>query len=182
MFQSFFVPFFTILLAELGDKSQLSLLLLSSRTKHHLQLIIGAILGFLLVDGAAILAGAFIRNIIPDQILTLLAAGLFIFFGILSFRDNPDDEKQVHGTNALFMGFTAIGLTEWGDKTQLASAAFAAEHNPVLVFFGVMTALTILSITAIMIGKLLLKKINRSLLTKISGIVFILIGISILLF
>lgn len=182
MLQSFLIPFITIFAAELGDKSQLSLLLLSTRTKHHVQLIIGAMLGFVLVDGFAILAGAVIRDIVPEQILKITAATLFVIFGLLSFRQNAAEEKPVHARNALVMGFIAIALSEWGDKTQLASATFAANFDPFLVFLGIMSALTILSITAIMIGSVLLRKINRVLLTKISGIVFIVIGISILLF
>jgi len=51
------IPFFAIGLAELGDKTQLAVILLSSRTGDHLQLLIGIVLAFMIVDGVAILAG-----------------------------------------------------------------------------------------------------------------------------
>jgi len=52
-------------LAELGDKTQLSILLLSSKTKKHMHLLLGVILAFLTVDGAASLFGSWIMGLIP---------------------------------------------------------------------------------------------------------------------
>jgi putative Ca2+/H+ antiporter (TMEM165/GDT1 family) len=74
-----------------------------------------------------------------------------------------------------------IFLSEWGDKTQIASALFATEYDPRLVFFGVMTALLILSVLAIYLGKFLASRIDRRLITKAAGVVFLLIGISFVL-
>ena len=45
----FFAPFAAIALAELGDKSQLSIFLLSTRTKRHFLLLLGVMCGFALV-------------------------------------------------------------------------------------------------------------------------------------
>jgi putative Ca2+/H+ antiporter (TMEM165/GDT1 family) len=46
-----------------------------------------------------------------------------------------------------------------------------------MVLTGVMTALTLLSITAIYLGKIISDKINKKLITKTAGTAFILIGI-----
>jgi len=45
------IPLVAIAAAELGDKTQISILLLSSKTKKHLQLLLGVMLAFLIVDG-----------------------------------------------------------------------------------------------------------------------------------
>ncbi len=74
-----------------------------------------------------------------------------------------------------------IFLSEWGDKTQIASALFAAEYDPYMVFIGVMTALLILSAMAIYLGKLLSSRIDRKQVTRIAGVVFLLIGLSFML-
>ena len=92
-----------------------------------------------------------------------------------------EEESRLSPRNAFVSGFSMIFLSEWGDKTQIASALFATEYDPRLVFAGVMTALLILSILAIYLGKFLAGRIDRSLITKAAGVVFLLIGISFVL-
>jgi putative Ca2+/H+ antiporter (TMEM165/GDT1 family) len=69
-------------------------------------------------------------------------------------------------------------MAEWGDKTQIASGLFATNYNPVMVLLGTMTALFMLSLMAIYLGKFIAKKINKKTITKVAGIAFIVIGIS----
>ncbi|HIE34278.1 MAG TPA: TMEM165/GDT1 family protein [Candidatus Altiarchaeales archaeon] len=51
------IPLIIADIAELGDKTQLLILLLSSKTENHFQLFIGAMLAFLITDGHAIFFG-----------------------------------------------------------------------------------------------------------------------------
>ena len=74
-----------------------------------------------------------------------------------------------------------IILTEWGDKTQIAAALFSTNYNPIMVFIGTITALAILSGLAIYFGKIISERINQKIMTKIGGLVFILLGIVFLL-
>ncbi len=62
------IPLIVVGLAELGDKTQLSTLLLASKTDKHMHLLLGIILAFLIVDGIAILAGEWITDIAPRRI------------------------------------------------------------------------------------------------------------------
>jgi Ca2+/H+ antiporter, TMEM165/GDT1 family len=181
MLQSIFIPFFTILVAEFLDKSQLSLILLASKTRQHTALLVGAILAFLIVDGIAIFFGSYLTTLIPKLWLNLAAAGLFILFGLKTLFEKKHEThavKKLH--NPFLSGFTLIFLAEWGDKTQIASAVFAARYPPLLVFIGVMLALTILSIAAVSLSKLLLSYFDRGIITKVAGILFIGLGVSFL--
>jgi putative Ca2+/H+ antiporter (TMEM165/GDT1 family) len=47
-----------------------------------------------------------------------------------------------------------------------------------MVLLGTMTALFMLSLMAIYLGKFIAKKINKKTITKVAGIAFIVIGIS----
>ncbi len=167
----------------MGDKTQLSVLLLSSRTREYAQLLAGIMLAFLLVDGFAILVGSWVTNVIPVHLVKLISGAVFILFGILTLMGNREEEveSRLSPRNAFVSGFSMIFLSEWGDKTQIASALFATEYDPRLVFVGVMTALLILSVMAIYLGKFLASRIDRKLITRIAGIVFLLIGISFVL-
>jgi len=76
------IPLIVIGLAEFGDKTQLSILLLSSKTKKHLHLLLGVMLAFLIVAGAAVLIGSWIIN---KKVLTRITGTLFILMGISFF-------------------------------------------------------------------------------------------------
>jgi putative Ca2+/H+ antiporter (TMEM165/GDT1 family) len=54
MLADILIPFATIGLAELGDETQLTVLCLSSKTKRHIELLLGIILAFVIADGSAI--------------------------------------------------------------------------------------------------------------------------------
>jgi putative Ca2+/H+ antiporter (TMEM165/GDT1 family) len=177
------IPLLAVGLAEMGDKTQLSILLLSSRTKEYAKLLTGVMLAFLLADGFAILVGSWVTNVIPDHLVKLISGAVFILFGVMILRGDSkeDEESNLSGKNALISGFSMIFLSEWGDKTQIASALFATEFNPMMVFIGVMAALLILSVMAIYLGKFLAGRIDRSLITRVAGVIFLLIGLSFML-
>lgn len=164
--------------AELGDKTQLSILLLSSKTKKHLYLLVGVVLAFLIVDGIAIAAGSWVSSIIPLRMVKILSGIMFIVFGlVMLIRKEKEDEPKKFYNNPFMAGFVLILLAEWGDKTQIASALFATKYNPVLVLFGTLIALTLVSIMAVYFGKFIAERINKKILTKVAAVVFIILGV-----
>jgi putative Ca2+/H+ antiporter (TMEM165/GDT1 family) len=85
MLQEILIPLIIMGLAELGDKTQLSILLLAAQTetKKHIQLFLGTMLAFLIVDGIAILAGGYITHIASEELIKTLSSTVFILFGLL---------------------------------------------------------------------------------------------------
>ena len=137
----------------------------------------------MIVDGIAVVIGSRIINIVPIRLLKLFSGIIFIIFGALILRDiELKKQSKFYFQNSFLSGFMLIFLTEWGDKTQIASGLFATKYNPVMVLIGALTALTVLSIMAIYLGRFISSKVNKKVVTKIAGIVFILIGISFFLF
>ncbi|MBD3262936.1 UPF0016 domain-containing protein [Candidatus Woesearchaeota archaeon] len=178
MIEDFIIPLIAIAAAELGDKTQISILLLSSKTKKHLHLLLGAVLAFAIVDGLAILAGTWITTVIPFDYLKIISAIVFIIIGIFMLISKDGEEKETKQKNPFFAAFLLIMLTEWGDKTQIAAAIFATQYNGIFVFFGTMTALTILTLIAIFFGKIIITRLNKKIINKIAGIVFIILGLA----
>lgn len=171
------IPLISIAIAELGDKTQLSILLLSSKTKHHLQILFGVLLAFLIVDGVAIAAGTWITTIIPMYYLKIISGIAFILFGILILINKDGEDKKTKSyRNPFFSSFFLILLMEWGDKTQIAAALFATRFNPIGVLVGSMIALGLLSIIAIYFGKLISTKVPKDTINRISALVFIMMG------
>ncbi len=111
--------------------------------------------------------------------LKLLFAAIFIAFGFLTLRNNNEgEEKDASFQNPFYAGFTMIFLSEWGDKTQIAAALFAVKYSFWQVLIGVMTALALLSVIAVYLGRFIAGRIDRRLISKIAGTLFIVIGIS----
>lgn len=117
------------------------------------------------------------------RLLKILSGIIFIIFGILILRDKEvKGESRLYSRSSFLSGFALIFITEWGDKTHIASGIFATKYNPLLVLIGAMTALALLSVIAIYLGKFVSNKVDKKVLTKIAGTVFILMGISFFLF
>ncbi len=179
MLPDIFIPLAAVALAELGDKTQLALFCLSSQTRHHFQLLLGATLAFIITSGIAVFLGDLANQIISPHILKHISGVLFIFFGIFTIWNNRGEKTEsckIH--NPLFASFTLVLLAELGDKSQITTALFATKYDPLLVFVGVLIALVLLSALAIWLGKTLLKKVSRRKVALITGIIFILIGIA----
>jgi len=78
-----------------------------------------------------------------------------------------------------FTVFVTVFLAELGDKTQLATLLFATDktHSKWIIFAGSASALILTSAIGVIAGSLLSKFIDPSYLHKISGILFIIIGV-----
>ena len=74
--------FFTVFLAEMGDKTQLTTITLSSTTNKPLAVFIGSSIALILATLLGALAGGSIANIIPDFLLKLLSGIVFLIIGI----------------------------------------------------------------------------------------------------
>ena len=179
MIADLLLPLVTVALAELGDKTQLSVLLLASRTKQHAELIAGVMMAFLVVDGAAVLIGSSVAELLPISILKPLSGVMFVVFGVLMLRQKDESaEEHLYSRRPLLSGFTMILLTEWGDKTQIAAGLYAVDYNPVMVLAGTMIALAINTVIAVYLGRFILTKIKKDMIHRIAGVAFILIGLS----
>jgi len=79
--------------------------------------------------------------------------------------------------------FGLIFVAELGDKTQLAAIAMAAKsRSPVAVFVGAVAALALVTLIGVAFGETVASLIPAALLQKVSGALFVVIGVAILLF
>ena len=74
--------FITVFLAEMGDKTQLTTITLSSSTNKPLAVFIGSSTALILATLLGALAGSSIANLIPAFILKLLSGIVFLIIGI----------------------------------------------------------------------------------------------------
>ncbi|RLF99833.1 MAG: UPF0016 domain-containing protein [Thaumarchaeota archaeon] len=175
----------TVALAEIGDKTQISILLLSTQIQRPARLLLGVFTAFLVVDGIAVIFGSMIKYILPAYILRVIGSLTFIVLGIfllVGWRSEKQANIKKVFRNPFTAGFSATFLAEWCDKTQISTSVLATRFNWLEVFIATMAALVIISMLTILLGRVVLKKIGEEKMLKISGVGFLLIGILFLLF
>ena len=77
-----FTTFVTVFLAEMGDKTQLTTIALSSTTNKPLAVFIGSSLALISATLLGALAGGSIANLIPAYLLKLISGIVFLIIGI----------------------------------------------------------------------------------------------------
>ncbi|AFY73751.1 putative membrane protein [Synechococcus sp. PCC 7502] len=80
--QLFFLTFGTVFLSELGDKSQLATLSISSNSKALRYVFLGSASALLLSSLIGVLLGDSMAEIIPTKFLKAIAAAIFAFMAI----------------------------------------------------------------------------------------------------
>ncbi len=78
-----FGMFSLVLMSELGDKSQITILALAAQTPFALMVFIGSIIGFLIVNALGAWAGDRVAARIPLGIVKKVVGIIFILFGLL---------------------------------------------------------------------------------------------------
>ena len=77
-----FTTFVTVFLAEMGDKTQLTTITLSSSTNKPLAVFIGSSIALILATLLGALAGGSIANLIPAFLLEFVSGIVFLLIGI----------------------------------------------------------------------------------------------------
>lgn len=171
--------FFLVFVAEMGDKSQILAMTFATRYKVR-KVLIGVLIGAVLNHGIAIALGAYLSSIIPMNTVQIVAGALFIFFGLWGLRaedEEDDDEKKSKFGPVLTVAITFFA-GEFGDKTQLAAVALAADSQyPVLIFLGTVSAMVATSGIGIFVGSKVGRKIPELAIKLVSSAVFLIFGI-----
>ena len=79
--------FLMIFLAELGDKTQLSIFALAANRKAFLSVLIGATGALVVATVMAAALGSAIGRFIPEKIIKIVAGAVFIGFGALTLYE-----------------------------------------------------------------------------------------------
>ena len=110
------------------------------------------------------------------------ASLLFIFFGLLSLKEEkPEEDKNGSRSKKVILTIAlAFFLAEFGDKTQLSTFSFAALYpdNPISVFLGSTFGLIAADSLGLIAGTLVLKYIPKRVMAYISAALFILFGLA----
>jgi putative Ca2+/H+ antiporter (TMEM165/GDT1 family)/putative Mn2+ efflux pump MntP len=112
--QPTFGPFLTVavafFLAELGDKTQLATISLAVKYSSPLAVLLGTTAGMVVADSIGIIIGIVLGKRLPDALIRLVSAGLFIFFGLGGSAAVLSAWLPLAGSVAGLFALTAITL------------------------------------------------------------------------
>ncbi len=171
--------FLLVLLAEMGDKTQLLAMAFAAKYDAY-KVLIAVFIATLLNHSLAVAAGRFLTRVVPMDVISLIAALSFILFGLWTLRGDKlkgEDKKKTRFGPIITVGI-AFFLAEMGDKTQLATISLAVKYNNALgVLMGTTFAMVAADAIGITAGVVMRRHMPERSIKWFSAIVFILFGL-----
>jgi Ca2+/H+ antiporter, TMEM165/GDT1 family len=179
-----------IFVAELPDKTALASLVLATRYEP-LPVFMGAALALTVQSLVAVAAGG-VLSLLPTRAVHVGAGLVFLVSAVLMWRRRSDrgaDQRAVlQGSQraptvwrALGTVFVVVFIAEWGDLTQLGTAALAAHyHDPLTIFCGATLALWAVTALAVLVGNRAGSFLNPDRTKKIAAVAFSVVGVLLL--
>jgi putative Ca2+/H+ antiporter (TMEM165/GDT1 family) len=182
----FFSVFAVIFVAELPDKTALAALVLATRHRPA-PVLIGAGAALTIQSLVAVAAGQLV-SLLPQRPVHIFAGGLFVASAVVMWRRREESEEDVKDRGndrgfwrSIWPPFVIVFIAEWGDLTQLATAALAARyHAPIIVFAGATLALWAVAAVAVFVGHRAGKLLDPHVTKKVAAVLFALIGAALL--
>lgn len=181
--------FVAVFLLELPDKTALAALLLATRHRPF-PVFVGAAAAFLIQTVVAVAAGSLL-SLLPRAPIRIGAGILFLIMAAFLIRRNLREtereetqevqrEERRH-RRPLITAFMVVFVAEWGDLTQLATAALQAQYKqPLIVFTAALLALWLVTAIAVGLGNRLGAWIPERPLQFVAAGVMVLVAIALI--
>lgn len=178
-----------IFVAELPDKTALAALVLATRRKA-LPVFFGAGLALTVQSVVAVAAGSAL-SLLPARPVHIIAGLIFLASAVIMWvrTEKTDEAAAPDGPPAaseagasffrtLATAFGVVFVAEWGDLTQLVTAAMAArERAPILVLCASTLALWCVVAIAVAVGHRASRIVRRDRLQRAAALLFAVVGV-----
>ncbi|KTE77009.1 MAG: TMEM165/GDT1 family protein [Sphingopyxis terrae] len=181
--EALFTSTAVVALAEIGDKTQLLAILLATRFKRPLPIILGILVATLANHALAALLGAQAAAFLDSDIFRYVIGASFVAMAawtLIPDKFEDDDAPKSHA-GAFMTTLVAFFLVEMGDKTQVATIALGARfHDVFTVTAGTTLGMMIANVPAIFLGHELLKRVDLNKVRMVAAALFLVIGLWVL--
>jgi putative Ca2+/H+ antiporter (TMEM165/GDT1 family) len=174
---AFWASLLFVVLAEMGDKTQL--LAMAFATRYRASVVLWAVFAATALNHAmAVAVGSYLTRLVPLQYIQIAAAASFILFGLWTIRgDKLEGEDKRFSFSPFWTVAIAFFIAEMGDKTQLATVALAAKYQaPVPVWLGTNAGMMIADIFGIVVGIVMHRHIPEKTVKWGAAVTFIIFG------
>jgi putative Ca2+/H+ antiporter (TMEM165/GDT1 family) len=120
--------------------------------------------------------------LLPAGWVRWITASVFLGFGLLLLLKketaDPADSPAVPTSRVLWTTFLLVFAAEWGDATQVGTAALIARfREPLQVFIGATLGLWLGAALAVVVGRTLGSRLPARVLRRAAGVLFCLFAI-----
>lgn len=181
--EAFFLSTGVVALAEIGDKTQLLVLVLAARFRRPMPIILGILVATLANHALAAAFGAWLTSVFGPRTMQWVLALSFIAMGIWALV--PDEHEAARQPVSRFGIFAAtliaFFLLEIGDKTQIATVALAAKYSSLgAVISGTTLGMLLANAPAVLLGDSAVRKVPMPAVRGVAAAIFVLLGVMML--
>lgn len=172
------VAFGVVLVAELGDKSQL--LALAFATRHPpVPVFIGIAVSTAALNAVSVAVGAAFASALPERAMGIAGGLAFLAFGVWTLRSDGDGlVGPVRQSAAPVVASVALAflVAELGDKTMVATVTLAAQGSALATWVGATVAMMAVNGVAVAVGRSLGARFPERSLRLAGAAVFLVFG------
>ena len=169
-----------VAIAEIGDKTQLLTLVLTTRFRKPWPILAGIVAATLANHALAGLVGAQVGAWLgPEWLRWIIGGGFLLMAGWVLVPDKLDEEEDKPRTGGAFMvTLLSFFVAEMGDKTQIATVGLAAAHpgGMVAVVAGSTLGLLAANAPVVWVGDRLADKVDLSKARFVAAALFAAFG------
>jgi len=176
--EAFLASLVFVVLAEMGDKTQLLAMAFSCRYRWQ-TVMWGVFVATAANHLMAAALGSYLTTIVPLDWIKAAAAASFILFGLWTIRgDKLEGEDKRFAFNSFWTVTVPFFIAEMGDKTQLATVALAVEYNSIFsVWYGTTIGMLISNAIGVVVAVVKGKRIPERAIKWGASIIFMGFGV-----
>ena len=180
--EALLVSTLVVAVSEIGDKTQLLAILLATRFRRPVPIILGILCATIANHLLAATAGYFLSGLMSGAWFKWLIAVSFLAMAAWALIpdkiDDGEERKSDSRWGAFLTTLVAFFLVEIGDKTQVATLALAARfHTIVLVAMGTTIGMMIADVPAVLLGEAATKIVPLKYVRWGTAVIFAVLGV-----
>lgn len=179
----FATVFGVIFVAELPDKTALAALVLATRHRAS-PVFLGAGAALTVQSIVAVAAGSLLAKL-PSHYVRVGSGVLFLVCAIVMLLRKQEDTKEAKEAEGFWRTFasvfTVIFIAEWGDLTQIGTAALEAKyHHWLIIGAASVAALWCVAGIAVFAGNRAGKLLDPKVTQKVAAVIFAAVGVALI--
>ena len=178
--EAFLTSSLLVAVAEIGDKTQLLAIVLATRFRKPLPIVLGILAATLANHALAAFAGQLAAGLLDGQWFRIAVAASFVGMGLWTLvPDKLDEDDRRRARGGVFLTtLVAFFLVEMGDKTQLATVALGARFDSLIaVTAGTTLGMMVANVPAVLLGNALVQRISMKAVRIVAAASFVAVGL-----
>ena len=183
LMEGFLVSTGVVAFAEVGDKTQLLALVLATRYRKPVPILLGILLATLLNHALAGAVGGWLAGVFDADTIRIALGLSFVGMAVWTlFPDRYEEQDTRPPRWGVFAAtLLAFFLVEMGDKTQVATCAFAARYADFrAVVAGSTLGMMLANVPVVLLGQAASTRVPIKVMRIVAALLLLTVGVAVL--